>query len=76
MRVGRSNRPNGSRIIADRDQQVGEIPKPHQPGKWRIIVDLSYPKGVSVNDGISQELCSLAYASIDDAERLNSQNWT
>ena len=25
--------------------RFGVIPKPHQPGKWRLIVDLSHPKG-------------------------------
>ena len=30
----------------------GVIPKGHTPGKWRLIVDLSSPKGGSVNDGI------------------------
>ena len=47
--------------------QFGVIPKSHQPGKWRLIVDLSAPKGFSVNDGIPSELCSLSYASVDDA---------
>ena len=47
--------------------RFGVIPKPHQPGKWRIIVDLSHPEGRSVNDGVEVKLCSLAYASIDDA---------
>ena len=47
--------------------RFGVIPKPHQPGRWRMIVDLSHPKGSSVNDGISSQLCSLSYASIDDA---------
>ena len=47
--------------------RFGVIPKPHQPGKWHLIVDLSYPKGSSVNDGIESELCSLSYASVDDA---------
>ena len=47
--------------------QFGVISKPHQPGKWRLIVDLSHPKGVSVNDGIESELCTLSYASVDDA---------
>ena len=32
--------------------RFGVIPKNHQPGKWRLIVDLSYPEGNSVNDGI------------------------
>ena len=39
---------------------------PHHPGKWQLIVDLSAPKGFSVN-GILSELCSLSYASVDDA---------
>ena len=44
----------------------GVIPKASQPGKWRLIVDLSHPKGKSVNDGISPELCSLHYVKADD----------
>ncbi len=47
--------------------RFGITPKPHQAGKWRLIVDLSYPKGLSVNDGIDPALCSLTYASTDDA---------
>ena len=50
--------------------RFGVIPKPHQPGKWHLIVDLSHPKGASVNDGVSRELCSLTYASVDDAAKL------
>ena len=42
------------------------IPKPHQPGKWRLIKDLSFSKGESVNDGIGSELCSVSYAKVDD----------
>ena len=49
--------------------RFGVIPKPHQPGKWRLIVDLSHPKGGSVNDGIEKELCSLSYASVEAAVR-------
>ena len=44
----------------------GLISKLGQPGKWRLIVDLSYPAGRSVNDGISPELCSLQYVWVDD----------
>ena len=43
----------------------GVIPK-SQPGKWRLIVDLSSPEGRSVNDGISPEWCSLSYISVDE----------
>ena len=42
----------------------GVIPK-SEPGKWRLIIDLSAPKGSSVNDGIDPALCSLAYLSVD-----------
>ena len=44
----------------------GVIPKGHQTGKWRLIVDLSSPHGESVNDGIDKELCTLSYVSVDD----------
>ena len=50
--------------------RFGVIPKGHQTGKWRLIVDLSAPKGASVNDGIRPELCSLTYVSVDDAVRI------
>ena len=33
-------------------------------------MDLSHPKGGSVNDGIESELCSLSYTSVDAAVRL------
>ena len=32
-----------------------------------MICDLSSPSGHRVNDGISRDLCSLQYASVDDA---------
>ena len=47
--------------------KFGVIPKKHQAGKWRLIVDLSSPEGASVNDFIESSLCSLSYASVDDA---------
>ena len=47
--------------------RFGVIPKPHQPGEWRLITDLSSPEGASVNDGIDPRLCSVDYASVDDA---------
>ena len=49
--------------------RFGVIPKNHQPGEWRLIVDLSYPAGASINDGIESALCSLRYSSVDDAVR-------
>ena len=45
--------------------RFGAIPKGHQPGKWRLITDLSYPEGSSVNDAIDPALCSLAYITVE-----------
>ena len=39
----------------------GVIPKKGQPGKWRLIVDLSSPHGSSVNDGIDPDEFSMHY---------------
>ena len=44
----------------------GVIPKKGQPGKWRLIVDLSSPAGMSVNDGINPEEFTLQYVRIDE----------
>ena len=49
--------------------RFGVIPKPHQQGTWRLITDLSSPAGQSVNDGVDSRLCSISYASVDDAVR-------
>ena len=46
---------------------IGLVPKSHQTDKWRMIVDLSFPLNHSINDGISPELSSMSYASVDDA---------
>ena len=43
----------------------GVIPKGHISGKWRLITDLSHPPGLSVNDGIDKEMCSLSYVTVD-----------
>ena len=51
----------------------GVIPKSHQLGKWRLILDLSSPKGRSVNDGISRQLCSLSYLAVDDVAEVALQ---
>lgn len=49
--------------------RFGVVPKSTQ-GKWRLILDLSSPDGHSVNDGISEALCSLSYVSVDDAVEM------
>ena len=45
--------------------RFGVIPKGHNTGRWRLITDLSYPPGESVNDGIDPALCSLSYISVE-----------
>ena len=45
---------------------LGVVPKKN-PGEFRLIHHLSYPKGCSVNDGISSEYTSVSYATISDA---------
>ena len=49
---------------------IGLVPKAHQAGKWRLIVDLSAPPGASTNDGIATEQCSLKYTSVDEALQM------
>ena len=61
--VGPLPQPAGSHVQVS---PVGLVPKPHSE-KFRMIVDLSSPKGLSVNDGIDENLCSLQYASVDNA---------
>ena len=49
--------------------QFGVIPKKHQPGKWRLITDLSFPEGASVNDAIDPSMCSLKYVTVNQSPR-------
>ena len=48
---------------------LGVIPK-KTPGEFRMIHNLSYPKGASINDSIPPEFSSVKYASVDDAINL------
>ena len=50
--------------------RMGVIPKGHTPGRWRLITDLSFPPGASVNDGIDPEVCSLQYTSVEKVARV------
>lgn len=47
---------------------LGVVPKKN-PGEFRLIHHLSYPRGSSVNDGISPDHTSVSYATISDAIR-------
>ena len=51
----------------------GVIPKRGQPGKWRLIVDLSSPGGCSVNDGIDPQDFTLQYIRLDEVIRMVSR---
>ena len=53
---------------AFRVSPLGIVPK-KTPGDFCMVHHLSYPKGKSVNDGISREHSSVAYANIDKAIR-------
>ncbi len=46
--------------------RFGIIPK-STPGKFRLITDLSFPKGKSVNDLIPDNEASVSYAGLNDA---------
>ena len=45
--------------------RFGVIPK--KDGGWRLILDLSFPFGHSVNDGINKEEFTLTYSKVSDA---------
>ena len=47
---------------------LGVVPQ-KTPGEYCMIHHLSYPKGMSVNDGISSAFTRVTYATIDDAVR-------
>ena len=46
--------------------RFGVIPKKHQLGKWRLILDLSSPDGHSVNNGIRKDSFTVQYMKVDD----------
>ena len=47
---------------------LGAVPK--KDGTVRLILDLSYPNGSSINDGISKEEFSVSYSSFDEATQM------
>ena len=48
--------------------RFGVIPK--KDGGWRLILDLSFPVGHSVNDGINKEEFTVTYSRVSDAIAL------
>ena len=47
---------------------LGAVPK--KDGSHRLILDLSSPRGSSINEGISPDLYSVKYSNFDDAVTL------
>ncbi len=45
---------------------IGLVPKA-EPGKFRMIHHLSYPRGDSINDGIDRAYCAVQYTQFDEA---------
>lgn len=65
LKAGRIKGPFDTPPVAGmRLSPIGLIPK-KQPGCFRLIQDLSSPKGESVNDGIPKEHCSVQYETLD-----------
>ena len=48
---------------------LGLVPK-KSPGEFRLIHHLSHPQGRSTNSGISKEISSVQYTSLDDAVNI------
>ena len=46
---------------------ISLVPKGHRGDAWRMIIDLSYPSGRSVDYFIPSDLCSLCSPSVDEA---------
>lgn len=51
---------------------LGLVPK-KAPGEFRLIHNLSYPEGNSINDHIPDHLCTVQYQSVDTAISLIQQ---
>ena len=51
---------------------LGAVPK--KDNTYRIILDLSSPRGSSINDGIPPDICSVHYSRFDDAVDLVLQH--
>ncbi len=54
-----------SRMPTLQVNRIGVLPKGHNTGKLRLVTDLSFPSGLSVNDEIDPQLCSLSYTTVD-----------
>ncbi|XP_069584511.1 uncharacterized protein [Ranitomeya imitator] len=70
IRLGRFRGPFNSPPFPNlRVSPLGIVPK-KEAGKYRLIHHLSYPKGMSVNDGIPSDETAVTYISFDKAVDL------
>ncbi len=69
-RVALAGTPQQAKALGIHCSPFGVIPKKSRPGKFRLILNLSAPEGASVNDGISKELASLSYVTLDEVAGL------
>ena len=47
---------------------IGLVPK--SDGGWRLITNLSFPEGTSVNDGIDVNMSTVQYTSFDEVSDI------
>ncbi|XP_029441489.1 vomeronasal type-2 receptor 26-like [Rhinatrema bivittatum] len=66
-RQGRVEQRPETRAVTVDPPPEAVIPK-RELGKYRLIHNLSFPEGGTVNDGIPRELCVVRYTSFDSAE--------
>ena len=64
--AGPFSRSECAKIITS---SIAVIPK-KTVGKWRVIVDMSRPRGASVNDNLRRGLTHIAFSSVEDAAHL------
>ena len=60
--AGPFSRSECAKIITS---SIAVIPK-KTVGKWRVIVDMSRPRGASVNDNLRRGLTHIAFSSVEE----------
>ena len=70
MSFGRVAGPFASPPFPLHVSSFGVISKKGQPGKWRLIVDLSSPGEACVNDGINPDEFTLHYIMVDQVHGI------
>ena len=64
---GKLRQLDSTEAVTVHKSPTGIIPKASKQGKFQLIVNLSSPPQFSMNDKIPHDLCSLEYASMDQA---------